>query len=117
MCWGTTPGSISPRLPRSPTAGCTCARSRTCIASARSNDAFRGGKNPMRPRRLTAPLLLLGAATVSAAFPDPEPPFYPDKANLLVYREDGKEHPVKTPAEWEKRRRHILANMELVMGR
>jgi dienelactone hydrolase len=71
----------------------------------------------MKPHRLTAALLLLGAATVGAAFPDPQPPFYADKANLLVYREDGKEHPVKTPADWAKRRRHILANMELVMGR
>ncbi len=45
------------------------------------------------------------------------PPFYADKAKLLVYRDaDGKEHPVKTADDWAKRRQHILANMQLVMG-
>lgn len=45
-----------------------------------------------------------------------EPPFYPDKANLLLMRSGGKDAPIRTPADWEKRRAHILANMELVMG-
>src|SRR5438093_13537277 len=46
-----------------------------------------------------------------------DPPFYPDKQKLLVWRDDeGKEHPVKTPADWEKRRAHILAGMQLAMG-
>ncbi|HKB37799.1 MAG TPA: alpha/beta fold hydrolase [Gemmataceae bacterium] len=46
-----------------------------------------------------------------------EPPFYPDKANLLVWRDiEGKEHPVRTAADWTKRREHILANMQRVMG-
>jgi len=45
------------------------------------------------------------------------PPFYPDHARVLVYRDaKGKEHPVQTKADWEKRRAHILANMQLVMG-
>jgi dienelactone hydrolase len=45
------------------------------------------------------------------------PPFYPDKAKLLVYRDaQGKEHPITTAAAWAKRREHILANMQLVMG-
>src|SRR5436853_6217267 len=45
------------------------------------------------------------------------PPFYADKTNLLVYQDaDGKQHPVTTAADWEKRREHILANMQLVMG-
>jgi predicted dienelactone hydrolase len=44
-------------------------------------------------------------------------PFYPDKSNLLEYKDDaGKPHPVKTPADWMKRRAHILANMQKVMG-
>jgi acetyl esterase/lipase len=44
-------------------------------------------------------------------------PFYADKSNLLEYREDtGKAHAVKTPADWMKRRAHILANMQKVMG-
>ena len=41
---------------------------------------------------------------------------YPDKSNLLVYREGDRETPVKTADDWAKRRAHILANMELVMG-
>src|SRR6516225_5913350 len=46
-----------------------------------------------------------------------EPPFYPDKSKLLVVRDaDGKEHPVRNAADWAKRREHILANMQLVMG-
>jgi hypothetical protein len=44
-------------------------------------------------------------------------PFYPDKAKLLVWRDgDGKEHAITTKADWAKRRKHILANMQLVMG-
>jgi pimeloyl-ACP methyl ester carboxylesterase len=46
-----------------------------------------------------------------------EPPFYPDKSKLLVVRDAaGMEHPVRTPAEWAKRRADILANMQLIMG-
>jgi dienelactone hydrolase len=47
----------------------------------------------------------------------PKPPFYADKLNLRVYMDaDGKTQPVKTAADWQKRREHILANMQLVMG-
>ncbi|MBM4068953.1 MAG: alpha/beta fold hydrolase [Planctomycetes bacterium] len=42
---------------------------------------------------------------------------YADKTKLLVWRDaSGKEHAVKTPADWAKRRAHIVANMEKVMG-
>ncbi len=45
------------------------------------------------------------------------PPFYPDHSNLLVYKDaKGKDHPITTPAQWKKRRQHILENMQLVMG-
>jgi len=45
------------------------------------------------------------------------PPFYTDKTNLLFYMdENGTLQPVQTVADWQKRRAHILANMELVMG-
>jgi dienelactone hydrolase len=45
------------------------------------------------------------------------PPFYPGKTRLLIYRDaEGKEHPVTTAADWARRRAHILANMQLVMG-
>jgi predicted dienelactone hydrolase len=44
-------------------------------------------------------------------------PSYPDKAKLLVWRDaETKEHPVKTPADWAKRRAHIVAHMQEVMG-
>ena len=45
------------------------------------------------------------------------PPLYPDKNNLLVVRDDrGRAHPVTTPEDWARRRAHILANMQEVMG-
>jgi acetyl esterase/lipase len=45
------------------------------------------------------------------------PPFYPDKSKLLVWRDgEGKEHPVRTAADWAKRRAHVLAAMQEVMG-
>jgi len=60
-------------------------------------------------------LCFLSAPAASEA--EAPPPFYPDKARLLVYRDRaGKEHPVRTAADWAMRRAHILANMQLVMG-
>src|SRR5690348_13224183 len=45
------------------------------------------------------------------------PPFYPDKTRLLIYLDaEGKEHPISAAADWPRRRAHILANMQLVMG-
>lgn len=44
-------------------------------------------------------------------------PFYADKFHLLVYiDEQGNQHPVRTADDWQRRRQHILANMQLVMG-
>src|SRR5438105_451810 len=66
---------------------------------------------PFRVACLVATLVVTLASLAAA------PPFYPDKTRLLVWRDaDGKEHPVTTPADWEKRRQHILANMQEVMG-
>lgn len=49
--------------------------------------------------------------------PPADPPFYADKLDLLVYIDDaGKEQPVRTAADWQKRRAHALAAMQLVMG-
>jgi dienelactone hydrolase len=46
-----------------------------------------------------------------------KPPFYADKANLLVYLDgNGKPVPIEKALDWPKRRAHILANMSLVMG-
>ncbi len=55
------------------------------------------------------------ASTEAATQP---PPRYRDKLDLLYYLDaEGRRHPVKTPQDWEKRREHILANMQLVMGK
>ncbi|MFL5243375.1 MAG: alpha/beta hydrolase family protein [Gemmataceae bacterium] len=59
-------------------------------------------------------ILLFCAATANAQAG--KPPFYPDKANLLVLKEAAKERPIKTAADWQKRRAHILANMQQAMG-
>jgi acetyl esterase/lipase len=65
-------------------------------------------------KRLALVVVLLA---VAAAVPAAEPPFYPDKAKLLVWRDaEGQEHPITKAEDWPKRREHILANMQLVMG-
>lgn len=47
----------------------------------------------------------------------PKAPPYRDHTRLEVYLDDkGAEHPVRSRADWEKRRRHILAGMQAVMG-
>jgi dienelactone hydrolase len=62
-------------------------------------------------------LVLLVLASLTLAAKSAEAPFYPDKMNLLVWRdEQGMEHPITNPQEWERRRAHILANMQAVMG-
>jgi len=59
----------------------------------------------------TAAVLLLVAAAAAAATPP-----YADKSNLLTYADAGVLHAVTTPADWQKRRGHILAAMQDVMG-
>ena len=45
------------------------------------------------------------------------PPFYEDKMKMLVYVDaEGTERTVTNAEDWKKRRAHILANMEEVMG-
>jgi dienelactone hydrolase len=59
---------------------------------------------------------LIVALSVNAAGTS-EAPSYPDKARLLVYRDaDGQKHPVRTAEDWARRRAHILAHMQEVMG-
>jgi len=61
-------------------------------------------------------LFWLALASVIAA-PASKPPFYADKQDLLFYLDArGERHPVRTSADWEHRRKDIVANMELVMG-
>jgi dienelactone hydrolase len=62
-------------------------------------------------------LIAVVCALALAQVPAAGPPFYRDKANLMVYLDAaGKPVPVKTAADWHQRRAHILANMQLVMG-
>ena len=68
--------------------------------------------NRIRPAFLAA-LLAASCATE----PEGPPPYYPDKTDLLVWIDAaGKDHPITTAREWERRRRHILANAQAVMG-
>jgi pimeloyl-ACP methyl ester carboxylesterase len=62
---------------------------------------------------LLAPLLVLPLCLATA---DGPPPVYPDKARLLIYRDGAGEHRVRSAADWAKRRDHILAAMQAVMG-
>jgi dienelactone hydrolase len=65
---------------------------------------------------LALPLVFFAVLPASLAEKS-EVPVYPDKAKLLVYRDvDGQEHSVRTAEDWAKRRAHILAHMQEVMG-
>ncbi len=77
-----------------------------------------------RARTLIAHLVLLAwsggfplmGAFAAETFRDPAPPPYPDHTRLLVVRDaQGNERPVKTAADWEIRRGHILAHLQEVM--
>jgi dienelactone hydrolase len=57
-------------------------------------------------------LMVLGF-TVSVASAQPT---YPDKTRLLQYRDDRGVHAITTAADWAKRRDHILADLQAVMG-
>ncbi len=57
------------------------------------------------------------AGTLRASDQPAEPPFYADKMNLLVWLDaEGKAHTVENLQDWQRRREHILANMQRVMG-
>jgi fermentation-respiration switch protein FrsA (DUF1100 family) len=70
----------------------------------------------MKP--LLAWSLLLGLSLLGPAAPAraEAPPFYPDRARLLFYLADGKEQPITRAEDWPRRRVHILAGMQEVMG-
>lgn len=70
---------------------------------------------PACSTRAFVAIALLAVCLAGAVHADP--PFYPDKTRLLIYKDaDGKPHPVTTAGDWAKRREHILANMQAVMG-
>src|SRR4051794_4967965 len=55
--------------------------------------------------------------TLTALVGSAEPPFYKDKQDLRHYLDgEGKAVPVKSAADWQKRRGHVLANVQLVTG-
>ena len=69
----------------------------------------------MRLTTLSFGVAIFAASSLAAQ--EAKVPFYQDKSNLLLYLDaDGRSHPVTTPADWQKRRGHVLANMQLVMG-
>ena len=60
--------------------------------------------------------LLMGACSMAAD--EPAAPAAADHSRLLVcWTADGREHPVRTAADWAIRWRQILAGMEQVMGK
>jgi dienelactone hydrolase len=59
----------------------------------------------------------IGIIASTDGFLAAEPPFYADKTHLLVYQDaQGKDHPITNAADWTRRREHVLANMQKVMG-
>src|SRR5215510_1090469 len=68
----------------------------------------------LTPFLLLAGFCCIGSGVVAAADPQPRLP----RDNLLVYRgPDGKPAPVKTVADWAKRRAEVVRGMESVMGK
>jgi hypothetical protein len=62
-------------------------------------------------------VILLALVTSESAGEEPTPPPRLSRTNLLVYRgKDGEVEPVKSKADWQKRRAIILAGMQEVMG-
>jgi hypothetical protein len=62
-------------------------------------------------------LLLVTIAGADAPRGETAAPVYPDKMNLMVWLDgQGRELPIKDAQDWQRRREHILANMEKVMG-
>lgn len=61
--------------------------------------------------------LITGALLVVTVMGACGAPRYTDHANLLFWLDDqGQAHPVTTEADWQRRRAHILASLQLVMG-
>ncbi len=62
-------------------------------------------------------LVMAPGGDPSAKSDSPAPPSYPDRTKLLVWRDSaGVDQPIRDRAGWQKRRAHILAAMQLVMG-
>jgi dienelactone hydrolase len=69
----------------------------------------------MRFAAMTMGVAILAASSLAAQ--QSKVPFYLDKSKLMVFiGPDGTERAVTSPADWQKRREHVLANVQLVMG-
>jgi len=68
--------------------------------------------------RVNVLVLAMGTSVMGALVAGQvEPPSYADRAKLLLYIDaSGREQAVRTAADWQRRRAHILASMQLVMG-
>lgn len=76
---------------------------------------------PVRPpaaaTAVAAALTMTLTLSAHAVAEDRVVPVYPDHNRLLVVRDgEGRETPVKTPADWQVRRAHILGHIQDVMG-
>jgi len=70
-----------------------------------------------RPGQTILGALVVMSMTAAPAHPQAAAPAYADKAHLLCYMDEhGALQPVRSIADWQRRRAHILANMQLVMG-
>jgi dienelactone hydrolase len=79
---------------------------------------IRSGRRGWRLSRCRALLLALLSLPfpIHAAEP-PIPILYPEHQDLRYYLDaEGQRHAIESIADWEKRRRHILTNMQAVMG-
>ena len=71
----------------------------------------------MRMKSIWISGLVISLLTGIECFAGEPAPLYPEHQNLLYWLDaKGTKHPIMTTAEWEKRREHILANMQRVMG-
>lgn len=62
-------------------------------------------------------LVLVAPLPISSGERHEDAPFYSDKTHLLYYLDkSGKQHPVRNAEDWKIRRKHILQNMQKVMG-
>jgi dienelactone hydrolase len=61
-------------------------------------------------------LAVLLGLTLGLAGARGQQPVYSDKSKLLVYQDAEGQHPIRTAADWAKRRAHILTAMQAVLG-
>lgn len=66
-------------------------------------------------RLLPAWLMVLGLSSLVQAA-DPVPAYQEHQDLSYFLKADGQKQPIKTTADWEQRRQHILAHMQTVMG-